>query len=99
MKIPVNKFNLGSLEKELVMECLDSTWISSGPSVALFEQKISNLVERDYGVAVTNGTAALDLAIKALDIKPGDEVIVPSFTIISWYSSNITLRCYSYICG
>ena len=84
MQIPVNKFTLGNLEKELVMECLDSTWISSeGPSVLLFEQKIANLVDRDHGVAVTNGTAALDLAIQTLNIGPGDEVIVPSFTIIS----------------
>ena len=80
----VNDFSLGSEEKKLVLECLETSWISSeGPFVKEFETKLANFVSRKYGIAVTNGTSALDLSIAALDIKKGDEVIVPTFTIIS----------------
>ena len=75
-------------EKELVMQCLDSGWISSeGPFVAEFEAKLSNKINRKYGIACSSGTAALDIAIVALDIGPGDEVILPAFTIISCASA------------
>ena len=80
----VNDFSLGAEEKKLVLECLDTGWISSeGPFVKEFETKFADFVSRKYGIAVTNGTAALDLSVAALEIKKGDEVIVPTFTIIS----------------
>ena len=82
--IPVNEPLLDGNEKRYLAECIDSGWISSeGPFVARFEAELSRRVGRSYGIAVTNGTAALDLAITTLGIGPGDEVIVPSFTIIS----------------
>ena len=82
--IPVNTPLLSGNEKKYLMECIDSGWISSeGPFVAEFEEKFSSRVDRSHGIAVSNGTAALDIAIEALDIGPGDEVILPSFTIIS----------------
>ena len=82
--IPVNTPLLSGNEKKYLMECIDSGWISSeGPFVAEFEEKFSSRVGRSHGIAVSNGTAALDIAIEALDIGPGDEVILPSFTIIS----------------
>jgi perosamine synthetase len=82
--IPVNEPVIGEREKELVMECLNSGWISSeGPFVSQFEEAFSRRVGRKHGVACSNGTAALDLAVAALRLGPGDEVILPTFTIIS----------------
>jgi perosamine synthetase len=82
--IPVNEPLLDGGEKEFLIQCIESGWISSeGPFVAEFEEKFSRLVSRKHGIAVCNGTAALDVAVEALEIGPGDEVIVPSLTIIS----------------
>lgn len=82
--IPVNEPLIGEKEKELVLNCLETGWISSeGPYVKEFENSFSKKFHRKYGVAVSSGTAALDIAIKALDLKKGDEIIIPSFTIIS----------------
>ena len=82
--IPVNEPVIGKREKELVMQCLDTGWISSeGPFVNQFEEKLSKRINRKYGIACSNGSAALDIAVAALKIGPGDEVILPSFTIIS----------------
>jgi perosamine synthetase len=82
--IPVNLPKLGAREKELLNECVDTGWISSeGPFVGEFERLMAAHVGRSAAVAVSNGTAALDIAIEALGIGPGDEVIVPTFTIIS----------------
>jgi len=82
--IPVNEPLLDGNEKKYLCECIDSGWISSeGPLVKEFEQKMSAAVNRGYGIAVSNGTAALEIAVQALGIGEGDEVIMPAFTIIS----------------
>ena len=82
--IPVNEPLLDGNEKKYLNECIDTGWISSeGPFVKDFEETFSNRVGRKYGIAVANGTAALDVAIEALGIGPGDEVIMLTFTIIS----------------
>jgi len=82
--IPVNEPSIGEREKELINECLDTGWISSeGPFVEKFEISLSKRINRKYGIACSSGTAALDLAIAALKIGNGDEVIMPTFTIIS----------------
>lgn len=82
--IPVNEPFLGGNERQYLMECIDSGWISSeGPFVKAFEDKFSERVDRKYGIAVANGTAALEIAIRVLGIGPGDEVVLPDFTIIS----------------
>jgi perosamine synthetase len=82
--IPVNEPLLDGREKELLLQCIESGWISSeGPFVSQFEEGFSRKVSRKHGVAVCNGTAALDVAVEALEIGPQDEVIVPSLTIIS----------------
>lgn len=82
--IPVNEPLLNGNEKQYLAECIDTGWISSeGPFVKQFEQEFSERVNREYGISVCNGTAALDAAIDALGIGKGDEVIMPSFTIIS----------------
>ena len=86
--IPVNEPLIGQREKDLVMECLDTGWISSeGPYVKQFEEKLSKKINRKYGISCANGSAALDIAVAALKIGPGDEVILPSFTIISCANS------------
>ena len=82
--IPVNEPLLNGNEKKYLCECIDTGWISSeGPFVKKFEQKMCDTVGRKYGIAVSNGTAALELAVQALEIGKGDEVILPTFTIIS----------------
>lgn len=82
--IPVNEPLLNGNEKKYLCECIDTGWISSeGPFVKEFEQKMSATVDRKYGIAVSNGTAALEVAAQALEIGQGDEVIMPTFTIIS----------------
>lgn len=82
--IPVNEPLLNGNEKKYLCECIDSGWISSeGLFVKEFEQKMSISVTRKYGIAVSSGTAALETAVQALGIGQGDEVIMPTFTIIS----------------
>lgn len=82
--IPVNEPLLNGNEKKYLCDCIDTGWISSeGPFVKEFEQKMSAGVNRKYGIAVSNGTAALEVAVQALGIEEGDEVIMPAFTIIS----------------
>ena len=82
--IPVNTPKIFGTEKYFVNECLKTGWISSeGPFVKKFEDKFAKFNKRKYGIAVSSGTAALDVAIRSLKLKRGDEVIIPSFTIIS----------------
>ena len=82
--IPVNEPDLSGNEKKYLLECLETGWISSeGPFVKRFEENFSQRVGRKYGVAVSNGTAALEVAMKALNLPAGAEVILPAFTIIS----------------
>lgn len=82
--IPVNEPLLNGNEKKYLCECIDTGWISSeGPFVQRLEKEFAARVGRRFGVAVANGSLALDAAVKALDLGPGDEVIMPSFTIIS----------------
>ncbi len=82
--IPVNEPALNGNEKKYLLECLETGWISSeGPFVARLESGFARYVSRGHAIAVCNGTAALDIAIAALGIGPGDEVILPTFTIIS----------------
>ncbi len=82
--IPVNEPLLNGNEKKYLCECIDTGWISSeGPFVKQFEEKMSAVAGRKYGIAVSNGTAALEVAMQAIGIGKDDEVIMPTFTIIS----------------
>ena len=82
--IPVNEPLLGEKEKEYVNDCLDTNWISSeGSYVTRFEEAFSKSIKRKYAITVCNGSMALEAAVKALGIGKGDEVIIPTFTIIS----------------
>jgi perosamine synthetase len=82
--IPVYEPLLKDREKQLLAECIDSGWISSeGPFVREFEERFSHYIGAQYGVAVCNGTAALETALYGIGVREGDEIIMPSFTIIS----------------
>lgn len=82
--IPVNEPVLNGNEKKYLCECIDSGWISSeGPFVKRFEEEFAAYHGRKFGIATANGSGALDVAITALDLSPGDEVIMPALTIIS----------------
>jgi len=86
--IPVNEPWLGERELEYVCECIRTGWVSStGHFIKDFEQKWAEYCGREYGIAVCNGTAALQVAVSALGLEPGDEVIMPTFTIISCASA------------
>ena len=82
--IPVSEPRITETEMASVMNAMRTGWISSaGPALTSFETAWAAYCERSHGVAVSNGTTALELAIEALDLEPGDEVIMPTFTIIS----------------
>lgn len=81
--IPITKINLSDLEKEEVIKTLNSGWIVQGQKVAEFEKEFSKFVNVNYSVAVSSCTTALHLALLLLDVKEGDEVIVPSFTFVA----------------
>lgn len=82
--IPVNEPSLGPQEEAYVAECVRSGWVSSsGRFITEFEERWAAYCGRRYGISVSNGTTALQLAVACLDLAPGDEVILPSFTIIS----------------
>ncbi len=79
--VPIALPDLGDKEFKYLVDAFLSTWISStGSYITLFEQKMARYCECDYGVAVSNGTAALHLALIALGVSRGDEVIVPDLT-------------------
>lgn len=82
--VPVNEPLLIGNEKKYLQECIDTGWISSdGPFIKKFENLFAEQCNRAYGIAVCNGSVALDVAVQALNIKVDDEVIMPTFTIIS----------------
>ena len=82
--IPVNEPWLAERELEYVTECVRTGWVSSaGRFIEDFEQKWADYCGQRYGIAVSNGTTALQVAVGCLDLQPGDEVIMPTFTIIS----------------
>jgi perosamine synthetase len=83
-KIPIYQPSLTGNEKKYVIDCLESTWISSkGKYLSLFENSFSEFIGVKHAAAVSNGTVALHVALLALGVGPGDEVIVPTLTYIS----------------
>lgn len=88
IKIPVYQPSLSGNEKKYVNDCLDSTWISSkGKYINKFESKFAEFINVNYATTVSNGTVALHLAMVALNLGPGDEVIVPTLTYIASVNS------------
>jgi perosamine synthetase len=82
--VPVNEPDLTGNEKKYLLNCLQKNFISSsGEYVEKFEKKFAFSVKRKFAIAVSNGTAALQIAFESLNLKKGSEIILPSFTIIS----------------
>ena len=82
--LPVYRPDLSGNERAYVLECMDSTWISSiGVFIDRFERAVADITGARHAIAVCNGTVALHLAFHVLGVGPGDEVIVPSFTYIA----------------
>jgi perosamine synthetase len=82
--IPVNEPALAGRELEYVQECIRTGWVSSaGRFIEEFEAGWAGYCGMKHGIAVSNGTLAIQIALQALELQPGDEVIIPSFTIIS----------------
>ena len=82
--IPVNRPIVTESDARRVYKVAKSGWISSaGSDITLFEKNLSKFVNRKYACAVSSGTAALEIAVKSLGLKKKDEIIMPSFTIIS----------------
>jgi perosamine synthetase len=82
--IPVYEPWLGELEEKLLLDTLRSTWISSnGKYIRQFEEQFAGFCGSAHGISTSNGTTALHLALHALGIGPGDEVIVPALTFVA----------------
>lgn len=82
--IPVCEPTLSGNEIKYVLDCLESNWISSaGKYIPAFEEKFAAECDCKYGIACANGTVALHLALAGLGLEPGDEVILPTFTMIA----------------
>src|SRR5215471_17779141 len=92
-KLGVGGLEIGPLEKQLVLQVLESRRLSAGPFVAQFEQEIARLHQRRFGVMCNSGTSALHIALATLKETEGwtdnDEVIVPAVTFVA--TSNIVL--------
>ena len=82
--IPVNEPLIGREEKRYLLKCIENNEVSSsGSFVKEFEKKFAKKIKRKFAISVSNGTAAIQLAFESLNLKKGDEVILPAFTIIS----------------
>ena len=81
--IPISRPHLYKEDKQLAIKAIKEGFIGQGDNIKLFEEKFSNYCGRTYGVTCSNGTVALYLAIKALNLPKGSEVIIPSMTIVS----------------
>jgi perosamine synthetase len=82
--IPVNIPLITAEDIDYVSKAMSETWVSGeGPYIEEFETIFATLCNRRFGIAVANGTVAIDLVIEALELEPGDEIILPAFTIIS----------------
>ena len=90
--IPIMEPWIDQQEIDLVMDCLTTGWISSqGEYIGEFEKTFSGFCGTRFGVATSNGTTALHLALLTLGVGPGDEVIVPALSfplLATWYSAS-----------
>ena len=82
-KIPITKPFFGAEEEAAIRAPLHSGWVVQGPYVREFEEKFAAFTEARFSIATSSCTTALHVAVAALELKPGDEVIVPAFTWIS----------------
>lgn len=81
--IPYGRHAIDENDIQAVINVLKGDWLTCGPAVEQFENKICEVTQADYAIACSNGTTALHLALLALDIKKGDQVIVPAITFLA----------------
>ena len=86
-KIPLFKLNFDDREKDALLSTLDSKWISMGPKCSEFESLFAEKIGTKYAVSLSNCTASLHLALKAVGVGKSDEVIVPSLTFVATVNS------------
>jgi dTDP-4-amino-4,6-dideoxygalactose transaminase len=89
--VAVAKPSFDEDEERRIVEVLRSGWVSQGPRVQEFEQAFADKTQARQAVATSSGTTALFLALKSLDVGPGDEVLVPSLSFIA--SANVIVHC------
>lgn len=82
-KIPLADIDFDRAEEDAALKVIRSRWLSMGEETGQFEQEFAEFIGSKHALAVTNATAALHMACVALDVKPGDEVIVPSLTFVA----------------
>jgi dTDP-4-amino-4,6-dideoxygalactose transaminase len=82
-RYPLSDIDLGREEEREVIKILRSKWLSTGPATERFEKAYSHYLGGGFAVAVSNGTAALHLALACMDLRQGDEVILPSLTFVA----------------
>src|SRR5512141_3199230 len=87
MMIPVSKPYIGDAEKQAVLEVLDSGMIAQGPRTAKFEEHFAQMCGVKHAIATSSGTDALHIAMLAIVIGPGDEVITTPFTFVASVNS------------
>src|SRR3989344_6435213 len=87
MNIPWASLHITEDELNEVIDTVKSTWLAKGPKVTQFEELAKSIIGTKHAIAVNNGTSALDIALKVLDIKPGEEIIVPAMAYIATANS------------
>ncbi|MCI0560426.1 MAG: aminotransferase class I/II-fold pyridoxal phosphate-dependent enzyme, partial [Nitrososphaera sp.] len=84
MRVPLSTVSLGDAEKKYALSAIETGWISSsGEYVDRLEQAIAARCYRNHAIAVSSGAVALELVLRAMNIGPGDEVIVPALTFVA----------------
>lgn len=83
MQVPLTQPLMGEEEERAVVDVLRSGWLVQGARVAEFERRIAELCAAPHAVATTSCTTALQLALESLNLQPGDEVVMPSFTFVA----------------
>ena len=91
MKVPYYVPWITESDKKSVLNALDQRWLTNGPILKKFESKISNFIGTKFAMGVGSATQALHLSMRAIDIKPDDEIIVPTFTFVA--SANAAIYC------
>jgi dTDP-4-amino-4,6-dideoxygalactose transaminase len=81
--VPLTDVHMAEEDLQAVAECLRSGWLTMGPRTQAFEAAVAEWTGAEHAVAVSSGTAALHLACAALELGPGDEVILPAFTFLA----------------
>ena len=98
MKIPFHKPHITKKEIDSVVETMQSGWLTMGPKTLEFEEAFKQYIGSDYAISLNSATAALHLALNAIGVKQGDEVIIPTNTFVATaeavaYSGAIPVLC------